>query len=269
MSSDKLVPEEAELNPGDEASAQPLMGHLRELKKRLFRMALWLFVGCAISYIFAGNLIAIFQDTLLELKNDGLPVVPKIINTVPLEVMFTYLRVAVYGGIFLALPLLAWELTAFVGPGLTTRERSRSIWLMISAYAVLLLGVYVGYTVSFPLILKAIVRFGFSSDLSGIEPLWTLSSYITASFGVLLITAFMLELPVFMVHLSAWGWVPVSFWAKGRKLAFVLIAVASAALSPPDVLSMFVVMVPLLILYESGILLSRVAVWAGRDQAKA
>jgi sec-independent protein translocase protein TatC len=240
---------------------RPLMDHLNELLQRGRRSVLWIFLGAVAGYIAAPYVLGLLSSII---ESSSGAVAPKLIYTQPFEKFWVYLRISMIAGIFFVFPLLAYEIAAFVGPGLKKTERRSFLSLGISSWVAMNLGCLVGYFYVLPAVVNAILRFGSTPEL----PLWTISSYVNTSLGILLICAVFFELPVIMVHLTHWGWVDPSVWAKGRRLAIVANALLSAVLSPPDPISMIAMMIPVQILYESGIVLSRVARWLQNESKK-
>jgi sec-independent protein translocase protein TatC len=243
---------------------KPFMEHVDELLRTLRKCFIYLIVGFLLGYLGAERVVKLIEETVRNIPYIPVgTVVPRIITTEPFEKFWVYLRVAMISGVFLVSPLLVFEVSRFVGPGLKQNERSRIFYLGTSIYATFLIGVLIGYRWVLPYVLSAIVRFG-SSD---IEATWTIRSYVNTSLGILLVTALLVQLPVVMTHLANWGWVKTDTWTKGRRMAIVVNAVVSGILSPPDAVSMVIMMVPVQLLYEIGILLSRMTEWIKNDKA--
>ena len=244
---------------------KPFGEHLDELFVRARRSFIWLILGCGVGYLCAEVFVKVIEAPIHDLVAvDGLKA-PKLISTMPFEKFWVFIRVAVTSGLFFVVPLIGREIAAFVSPGLKANERRRIWWLTISIYVVFMLGIVIGYQFVLPMVLKAIMRFGSGGNE---DPMWTISAYFNSAMGILVVSALLLELPVVMTHLSAWGWVEPETWAKGRRISIVINAIVSGVLSPPDVASMLAMMIPVQILYESGILFSRVAKWASHDKKK-
>jgi sec-independent protein translocase protein TatC len=92
---------------------------------------------------------------------------------------------------------------------------------------------------------------------SNLVPMLTVSSYVNAAIGIVLMSALFFEIPALMLNLSLWGWVKSATWSKARRHSVVVNAMVSAFLSPPDPWSMLLMMLPLQILFECGILLAK------------
>jgi len=238
---------------------RPLLMHLEELFVRLRRSILYLVVGFVGGYVVSSWAVDELQKPLLTRLPEG----AHLVFTTPFEKFWVYMRISLICGLIFVLPAMIWEVSRFVGPGLKKHERGRIAWLLVTASVVFGLGLWVGYRFVLPPLIDAILQFGSGS----VVPFLTLSSYINTTLGVLLATALFLEVPVFMVHLSKWGWVRPGTWSQGRKLAVIVNAIVSAVLSPPDPASMIVMMIPLQLLYEGGIIGARVAEWFSHDSS--
>jgi sec-independent protein translocase protein TatC len=153
----------------------------------------------------------------------------------------------------------------FVKPALLRSERRRINFMSVVVLCVFWAGIYLAHQVSMPLLLKALMGFKSLDE----APFLALSPYIDMALGVLLATALMCELPVAMFFLSRLGWVSSERWRSSRRTAIVLNAVVSAVLSPPDAVSMLVMMVPIQLLYECGVLAARMAEWKHHDSASS
>jgi len=245
---------------------QPFMEHLDELLLRLRKSFMFLVFGFVIGYALSEYFINVLSSLVKQIPY--LPAsspLPKIMSTGPFEIFWVHIRVSMVLGAFIAFPLVAWEVSKFVSPGLKDAERSRVRFLFFSIYGTFLLGIFLGYQWVLPAVLSAIVRFNHNPDISN---LWTLSTYVNNSLGVLIVTALLIQLPVIMTHLSAWGWVQAKTWGRVRRQAIVVNAVVSGILSPPDIQSMIAMMVPVHLLYEAGIIFSKIAEWMNNGGKK-
>jgi len=259
----KTEKEKKSLSPeAYEDSRQPLLDHLDELLKRGRRIVIWIFLGAIVGYLFSSDMVKLIERPILLYEGEG---APKLIFTQPFEKFWVYLRISFISGMLFVIPFVGWEIAQFVGPGLKKIEKKRIIFLTVSTYVAMLLGVVLGYLYVLPAVIEVVVKFG--SDFVFAQ--WTLAAYVNTAIGILLLCAVFMELPVVMVHLSAWGWVDPHQWSKGRRLAIVANAVISGILSPPDPLSMLTMMVPVQLLYEGGIFLAYMARWIGHGKHKS
>lgn len=243
----------------------PILEHFQELFVRIRRAFLWFVAAFMASYAIAPAVIGKLQEPLRWLEATvPKEKIPQIITTRPFEVMWTTLSVSVYGAIIFALPMLAFEAARFVFPGLKPRERRRIWQVGLSFYVCFSAGIFLGWSLVIPQVFAAILRF---SDGTFAQS-WTLSAYVDTTIGVLLVTGVLIQVPVTMVLLSLWGVVKPETWASNRRYFVVANAAVAAVLSPPDALSMLLMMIPVQILYEAGIWVSRMARW-GHDEGAA
>lgn len=222
----------------------PLMEHLIELRSRLVKASVALLIATAISFIFADKLVDI-----LTIPIGGREALESIDVT---ENVGVFMRVSLISGLVLAMPVIVYQFIRFLVPGLTREER-RYLWIVVpSASLLFLLGVSFAYFV----MLRAAVPFliGFLDIPTQPRPksyfgfIGRLTFWIGVSFETPLLLAFMARL----------GIITPQALKQNRKYAIVLIAIVAAAITPTvDPVNMLLVMVPLLILYELGVLLSR------------
>lgn len=239
-----------------------MLGHFEELSYRLRRAIVLVVVFSFVAYVYSSELIYILQKPLLD-KLAGQQ--GELVFTAFFEKIWAYIKVSLIVGFGAALPMVFWEVAQFVGPGLKKNEGRRIKYLSVWVGLAFVLGIVCGYFFTLPKVIDAVLRFGGGHEL----PFFTLSSYVNTSLGLLLITALMMEIPVLMFHLTLWGWVSNKQWRQWRKISIIVNALLSAILSPPDAISMFIVLVPLQILYEAGILSSYVAKWFRYEKTTA
>jgi sec-independent protein translocase protein TatC len=256
-------------NPdSDFLKTDSVLAHLAELVSRVKLSFFFLALGMGISYTIAPDIVNFLSvplyTTLPKLAPNAATGVQGLVIIDPFEKVWVQIRISGIIGIFLALPFMTWQIGKFIGPGLYSSERRKVRSLLLSGYLVFIVGLVLGYRYSLPLILKSLIEFGGMDQVA----LLSLSRYINAAIGVLLATAVLLEIPIAIFFTSLWGWISAKQWASGRRLAVVGNAVISAFLSPPDVVSMLALMVPIQILYEGGILAARMAEWKRREKAE-
>ena len=233
--------------------------HLGELVTRVKRSLLWIISGFAVAYVFVGHAVALIEQPLIA----RLPAGSHLIYTGPFEKFWVYLRLAMVAGVILSGPLLLWEVCAFVAPALKHGEKNRMRWLLISFLGVFGLGAILGYLFVLPAVIDAIFAYG-GAGSQEIAQL-SLVSYVNAALGILLVSAIVLEIPVIMTHISAWRWVSPQTWSQKRRLAFFINAVFAAIFSPPDIMSMVIMMIPIQVLYEIGILGAKICYNRSRE----
>jgi len=224
-----------------------LMEHLKELRDRLMWVAGALFVGTAISMAFAKQAL----ELLITPLGQRLPQV-----IAPTENFVVYFRVALIGGVLIAMPMILYQLVRFVLPGLLPNERKWLYTLLPTAT----LSYAVGVAFAALIMLPAAINFmqTFLSDI--MEMNWTLDNYIKFVTTVLFWMGVVFETPLVIFFLAKLGVVNARQLAKGRKWAVLGTAVVAAVVTPtPDPVNMMIVMIPLYLLYEVGIILARLA----------
>jgi len=230
---------------------QPFLSHLEELRKRLIYCAIAVGIGFVISYAFSENLFTILISPLKE----QLPADDRLIFTSLPEMFLTYLKTAFITGILLTSPFLFYQIWMFIAPGLYRREKRYVIPFVLSSTILFVGGALFGYFLVFPFGFKFFL--GYANEY--IQALPSVKQYF--SFAVKLLFAFgvVFELPVVIYFLSRMGIVSVDFLRKNRKYAILLTFALGAILTPPDVITQCMMAGPLIVLYEIGIIIARIA----------
>lgn len=238
-------------SPDDVAAAEtdvmPLMEHLKELRKRLIRAFIALFITTGISFIFSKQVLVF----LIAPMGDTPPQALK-----PTESLGNYMKVALISGVTLAMPFIVYQIGRFLAPGLTKEEKRYLFVLVPGATLCFVTGVAFAYFVMLPTAIPFLQ--GFMADI--IVQQWAIGEYLSFVTSLLLWIGLAFELPLFVYFLAKIGLVNTEMLTKNRKYAVIIIAVVAAVVTPTvDPLNMALVMGPLIVLYELGVLLSRLA----------
>ncbi|GAC1373344.1 MAG: twin-arginine translocase subunit TatC [Polyangiales bacterium] len=236
----------------------PFLEHLVELRVRILR-ALKIYVVCfALCWWKAQYLLGFVAKPLsVAWKKAGLPDAPELHGSLA-EPFTVYMRVALYGGLFLAVPAITYQLWAFIAPGLYKREKRMTMSFVAFATALFAGGAVFAYRVALPMMCNFFLQQQ-NARLPGtdlrIAPLQMLGDYFDFVLQTLLIFGLCFELPLVLLGLGVVGLVDhKQLWKFGRY--FVLVAFTLGAIfSPPDVVSQIVVSVPLCLLYFLSIVL--------------
>jgi len=235
----------------------PFLDHLEELRRRMLWSLAALVVGTIIGFVVVQNF-----DVMELLKDPIAPYLPdgKLHVTRPTDAFFVTLKLAVVIGLVLAAPVVVGQVWGFLSPALYEHEKRYITPFMIGAVGLFLAGVLMAYLWVLPVALRILLT-RFQADY--LEYIITATDYF--GFATQLIVAFglMFEVPVLMVFLSAIGIVDPATFAKHRPYALVVASVMAAMLTPPDIMSMMMLMMPVMLLYEVGILIGRL-VWKRR-----
>jgi len=223
--------------------------HLEELRKRLIICACAVGLGFLVSYFFSEQIFAVLVMPLKEV----LPPDSLLIFTALPEAFFAYLKLAFFTGIFLASPVLLWEIWCFVAPGLYDQEKKYVYPFVIFSTLFFVAGVSFGYFVVFPIAFKFFM--GYSSEL--IKPLPSVKEYLSFACKMLLAFGIVFELPLFVLFLAKIGIVNEKMLRTQRKYAILGIFITAALITPPDVVSQILMALPLIILYEISIFVAK------------
>lgn len=309
-------------DPDDEieASRAPLLDHLVELRQRLIRSLIAVFLAFIVCFAFAddiyrvllrpyeaaagilaaqkaaaatasqsgfwdGILVALHLkpagasssgggpfDLLLVLM--GLKDMPplqgqelKLIYTAPLEFFFTKLKLAGFGAIILAFPILASQVYGFVAPGLYKRERRAFLPFLIASPVLFSIGAALVYFFIFPFVLW----FSLSQQILGsgsitVELLPKVSDYLTLVMTLLMAFGLCFQLPVVLTLLGLAGMISSQALREFRRYAIVAIFVVAAVVTPPDPISQLMLALPIILLYEVAIWCVRIIEFRRRDE---
>lgn len=224
------------------------MDHLVELRKRLIISVIAVAVGTAIAAVFYGPLLDLLAEPYLEAV-DG----DRLAFFQPTEAFALVLRVAMFGGVVLASPVIIAQMWAFVGPALTVRERRFILPLSIVLGVLFAAGVVVGY-VALPLTLRLLL--GIGADI--LDPVIGAEFYLRFAMRFVLAFGLAFLFPVFLFAAAAMGLVTSAMLRSWRRWAITVILVGSALLTPGgDPLTLVLLAGPLYILYEGTILAIR------------
>ena len=230
---------------------QPFLGHLEELRKRLVACAIAIGVGFVASYAFSERL---FQALIMPLKA-VMPEGEKLIFTNLPEMFFVYLKVAFLSGVLVVSPFVFYQLWLFIAPGLYQREKRYVIPFVVASTILFVGGALFGYFVVFPFGFKFFI--GFTNEY--VKALPSVKEYFSLSVKLLFAFGIVFELPVVLFFLTKMGIVTPEYLRRQRKYAILLAFIIGAILTPPDVITQCMMAVPLMVLYEIGILVSVMA----------
>ena len=179
-----------------------------------------------------------------------------LMNTGLTEQFMIHMRTAIYAGLLLASPYILYELFRFVSPALYQNERRYAVWIVGAAYLMFLMGTLVNYFVVFPLTVRFLGTYQVSPDVTN---MLTLQSYIDTLLGMSLVMGVVFELPVVCGLMGRMGLINSHMMSQFRRHAIVAILVVAAIITPTtDVFTLFVVALPIYLLYELSIQIVKV-----------
>ena len=228
---------------------QPFLGHLEELRKRLVICAIAIGIGFGISYIFAKQLFSYLVLPLTKVLPDD----SRLIFTNLPEMFIAYIKVALVAGIILAIPIIFYQLWMFLAPALFKKEKKYIIPFVLFSSILFVVGASFGYLVVFPYGFKFFVSFA----TEDIQALPSVKQYFSFAIRLLLAFGLVFEMPVVVLFLTKIGLITPDSMKKFRKFAILSSFILSAILTPPDVATQLMMALPIIILYEISIVLSK------------
>ncbi|HAR44434.1 MAG TPA: twin-arginine translocase subunit TatC [Bdellovibrionales bacterium] len=234
--------------------------HVDELRTRLTR---------AVTVFFCGFLLAFFtfvEPILTFLRAPLFAVLPPerqhLYFTSLFENFLTHLKVGAYAALFFLAPYFFYELWGFIAPGLHKREQKMVVPFITAATVFFLLGAAFAYFILFPVGFHYFVTYGAPSDI----PMLTIDSYYGTCLKLLLLFGLAFELPVLIILLGFLGLVDAPTLRKHRRMSIIGITVIAALFAPPDAVSMLILGIPLVLMYEGAIW---VVHWLGMRRKEA
>ena len=228
-----------------------LMGHLNELRRRLFRMVIIVILGFVAFYGVSEYLYAYLSAPLQE----QLPAGSKLIYTSPAGAFFTYMKVALVASLFGTSPITFYQIWAFIAPGLYKEEKRAVLPLAFFSSIFFIAGAAFCFFLVFPIAFKFFM--GFATDT--IVPMISVEEYLGFALKLLIAFGVVFEMPLFAYFLSRFGILSPDFMRRQRRYAILFIFIIAAILTPPDVFSQCLMAMPMLVLYEVSIYVSAMA----------
>ena len=235
-----------------EASKAPLMEHLIELRQRLIYALAGVGVGFLLCFSFATQIYNLLVWPYQVARGPGQKI--EMIYTAPHEFFFTKLKLALFGAVFLAFPIIAYQLYKFVAPGLYRNERQAFRPYLLWSFLLFIGGALVVYFVVMPLAMIFFLSMEQTGGDVEIHLQARVSEYLSLIMTLILGFGIMFQLPVVLSLLAQAGIVNAQQLRDFRRYAIVAITGVAAVLSPPDPFSMIAMALPTILLYEAGIL---------------
>ena len=236
----------------DASEPLPIREHFRELRSRFLISMVALLVGSAVCFYFYQEILNLLIAPARRVAGDDV----LIIYTEVTELLGTTVKVSLLGGLVLALPVILYHAIRFVAPGLTPRESRILFMFLPAALLAFVAGMAFGYFVMIPPALRFLLTFG--GDVA--EPLIRVSNIVNIMIRLLFWLGIAFETPLVMYVLAVLGIVNARGFSRFRRLWLVVAFVIAAAITPTiDPLNQAIVAGPLIVLYELGILLARLA----------
>ena len=225
----------------------PLTEHLAELRTRLVRSLLVWLVCAILAWNWSEQIFGfILQPAVRALGDGGRPLQA----IAPAEIFFTYLKCALLAGFVMALPIVLWQVWAFVSPGLYPSEKRWTLPLVLASTLLFAGGAALGYAVAFPLMFQFFASF----DSDFVESAWTMHEVFGLVTSMFLAFGAAFQIPIAVFFLAVTGIVDTKALLRGTPYAVLIVFIVAAVLTPsPDWVSQVVLGVPMVILYLLGI----------------
>lgn len=252
--------------PNEEFAEMSFMDHIDVLRKHLFRIALFVCVGMLIAFL---NKEFLFNYIILGPLDEDFPTYrifcsfseftclkpPKteIFTRELSEALMIHLQASFFVGLFISSPLVINEIWSFIKPGLYDKERKVTKGIVVILSFLFIIGVLFGFFVLAPFSMSFLASYNVSDQVKSSA---TLSSIIDIMIMFTFFTGLVFELPLAVYFLAKLGIMGPEFMRTYRRHAFLVLALVAAVITPPDVVSMIVVLIPLSLLYEISIVVA-------------
>jgi len=229
---------------------RPFLAHLTELRNRLLVAVIAFGLAVVLTYSFKEQIFAVLMRPFSAVMPKG----SSFIFTSVTEAFMAYVKLSLVSAAFVSSPVTLYELWMFVAPGLYDKEKRYVFPFLIFGSALFVVGLLFCYFFVMPVLFRFFVNFG--TDF--IVPMPSLKEYIGLAIRLLIMFGIMFELPLLVYYLAKIGIIRYQTLARKRRYALLAIFVVSAVITPPDVASQLLMVVPLYGLYEVSIIIARV-----------
>lgn len=246
--------------------------HLDVLRKMLFRIVMLSFSIAFVVFIFkdtifeyllapcTSNFVTFdFVNKILTLIGDSGEIYSNQMELIATDLpsqLLAHMSMSLYIGILLSSPFIIYEMFKYISPALYENEKKYSYRIVVAAYSLFIIGLLVSYFVLFPISCRFLASYSVSEH---VKTMVTLDSYISTFVSLTFLMGIVFQLPVLSFFLAKVGIIDASLMVEYRKHAFVLILLVAAIITPPDVMTLIIVSLPLYILYELSIIVVRLS----------
>ncbi len=242
-----MFTEETDERELDTSAKMSFLDHLDELRHRLIVSLTAVGIAFLLCWTFSRQIYDYLAVPITQHLNGA-----KLGYTNPTQPFTLYMKIALYAGIFVASPVLLWQLWLFVSPGLYAREKKFAVPFIFCSSILFLLGGVFAYTIAFPITLRFLLSVGQS-----FQPMVMINEYFDLALMVILGCAVIFEIPILIFFLSIFGIVNARFLLKNLRYAILIIFVLAAVITPTgDIPTLMIFAAPMLLLYLVGVVVS-------------
>ena len=227
----------------------PFLDHLEELRWRIIKSLCAIIIGAGLIFTYIDPIFKILLNPATSLDN------PPNLQVLKVHGMFMIKwGISFVGGIIIAIPVITYQIWKFIAPGLLKNEKRYAIPIIFFSFSSFLIGVLFAYFVVIPFSLNFFTDMGYSE----VDNNFSINYYFSYILWVLFSAGLLFELPVIVLILSIIGLVTPDFMRHYRRHSVITILILSALLTPPDPISLLMMSIPLMVLYEISIGISHI-----------
>jgi sec-independent protein translocase protein TatC len=237
--------------PAEELKPMSFLQHLEELRKRILWSLVWVSAGFGVCFWKAELIFAWMQRPIVrELERHHLDT--QLVYTSPTEPFNLYLKIALIAGIFVASPLILYQVWQFISPGLYRKEKRYILPFMFSTVGLFLAGGGFGYWMVYPAALKFLIEYGVQ-----FKPMITIDKYTDLFLTIIVGMGVIFEMPILFFFLGLMGVVSPGFLWRNTRYSILIIFIIAGILTPTtDIMNMCIFAAPMVVLYFVSILVT-------------
>lgn len=225
--------------------------HLEELRTRLILALAGLVIGLVVCLCFGKTIIHIIKLPYIKIMGEN-----AVLTTfAPADVIISYIKICLTSGLLVSSPWVFYQIWMFISAGLYKNEKKYVYWAVPFSTILFITGSLFFLFVVSPLCLQFFIKFNKALELT---QLWTLKDYVAFISHLMLVFGIAFQTPTAIFFLNRTGIVSLKFLSSSRKYVILIIVIVAAMATPPDVISQITLAVPLYLLFELGIILSRI-----------
>jgi sec-independent protein translocase protein TatC len=230
-----------------DANSQSFIEHLVDLRTCIIRSAWIIIIGFAVCVYFSDKIFDIIRAPIVPYLGPS----GGLVFTAPIDKFTSYLKVSFMAGAIITCPAWLYQVWLFVAPGLYKKEKKMAAYFIFFGSLLFAVGVLFVYKIVYPMAFKYLLTFGGTVD----KPMITITEYLSFFITTTLIFGLAFEMPLILAVLAAMGVVDDTMLRSKRRVAYMIIAVVAAVITPPDAISMLSMLGPMILLYEISIII--------------